>query len=152
MNRNDKNRISVAAAKNFVEYLSETMSIAESFGYDLPDINVGVYAFSDKATKISDLTDISDQSNRADILRKIEGIKFEKRNTGATYYGPALRAAYSALPVTKSDCKNMVFMFTDGKPDGKDANSVLNRPDEAIKAMSEYDIEVMVLGLIQGKA
>lgn len=41
----------------------------------------------------------------------------------------------------------MVFMFTDGKPDGKDANSVLNRPDEAIKAMSEYDIEVMVLGL-----
>ena len=83
MNRNDKNRISVAAAKNFVEYLSETMSIAESFGYDLPDINVGVYAFSDKATKISDLTDISDQSNRADILRKIEGIKFEKRNTGA---------------------------------------------------------------------
>lgn len=78
MNRNDKNRISVAAAKNFVEYLSETMSIAESFGYDLPDINVGVYAFSDKATKISDLTDISDQSNRSDILRKIEGIKFEK--------------------------------------------------------------------------
>lgn len=147
MNRNDKNRISVAAAKNFVEYLSETMSIAESFGYDLPDINVGVYAFSDKATKISDLTDISDQSNRSDILRKIEGIEFEKRNTGATYYGPALRAAYSALPVTKSDCKNMVFMFTDGKPDGKDANSVLNRPDEAIKAMSEYDIEVMVLGL-----
>lgn len=47
MNRNDKNRISVAAAKNFVEYLSETMSIAESFGYDLPDINVGVYAFSE---------------------------------------------------------------------------------------------------------
>ena len=56
------------------------MSIAESFGYDLPDINVGVYAFSDKATKISDLTDISDQSNRAHILRKIEGIKFEKEH------------------------------------------------------------------------
>lgn len=147
MNGNDGNKISIASAQNFIEYLAETMRVAESFGYTLPDINIGVYTFSDKAEEVCGLTDISGDGKLAEIIQCVQKIEYRPFGTGATYYGPALRVAYGALPTSKSDCKNLVFMFTDGKPDGKNADSAQNRPDEVIKDLSDYNVEVMVLGL-----
>lgn len=147
MNGNDRSKISIASAKNFIEYLAMARRFSEVAGENVPFINVGVYTFSDEANEICPLTDITNTSKVEDMIRSVNAIEYRASNTGATYYGPALNAAYNALPTAKANCKNIVFLFTDGKPDGKNPNSEENRPDNAVVKLNDSDVEVMVLGL-----
>lgn len=147
MNGNDRSKISVASAKNFIEYLAETRRASQNFGTSVPAVNVGVFTFSDTANEICPMTDISDANKVADMVRRIEAIEYRQSGTGATYYGPALNAALNTLPASNETIKSMVFLFTDGKPDGKNADSDANRPDNAIQSLSRNGVEVMVLGL-----
>lgn len=147
MNGSDRSRISIASAKNFIEYLVLARRFSIIAGNDVPYINVGVYTFSNNAELICPLTDISNTGKVEDVINRINAIKYNKSGTGATYYGPALKTAYEALPTAKAGCKNLVFMFTDGKPDGKDPYSVEHGPDTAVAMLSESNVEVAVLGL-----
>lgn len=147
MNGSDRSRISIASAKNFIEYLVLARRFSKIAGNNVPYINVAVYTFSDAATQICPLTDISNTEKVEDMVNCINAIKYRTSGQGATYYGPALNEAYKTLPTAKAGCKNLVFMFTDGKPEGNDPLSEAHGPDKAVAMLSESNVEVAVLGL-----